>query len=107
MLMRILGNALGAALFGGLLNLMMARYIRREGLEGRVSLDSIQSLMGESAPSTTLSPEVLGLLRAGLSQSLHVVFWAIALLGVLTLAAAWRIPEMQREGAEETGRGPT
>jgi multidrug resistance protein len=97
MLMRILGNALGAALFGGLLNLMMARYIRREGLEGRVSLDSIQSLMGESAPSAALSPAVLDLLRAGLSQSLHVVFWAIAFLGVLTLIAAWRIPEMERE----------
>lgn len=102
MLMRILGNALGAALFGGLLNLMMARYIRREGLEGRVSLDSIQSLMGESAPSTALSPEVLDLLRAGLSQSLHIVFWSIALLGVLTLIAAWRIPEMERE---EVGEG--
>jgi EmrB/QacA subfamily drug resistance transporter len=93
MLMRILGNALGAALFGGILNLMMARYIRRQGLEGRVSLDSIQSLMGEHG--TGLTPEVLGLLRDGLSQSLHVVFWGTALLGVVTLAAAWRIPEME------------
>ncbi len=94
MLMRILGNALGAALFGGILNLMMARYIRREGLEGRVSLDSIQALMGESGPG--LPADVLALLREGLSQSLHVVFWGIAILGVLTLAAAWRIPEMER-----------
>jgi EmrB/QacA subfamily drug resistance transporter len=95
MLMRILGNALGAALFGGLLNLMMARYIRREGLEGRVSLDSIQALMGEHGPG--LSADVLALLRAGLSQSLHVVFWGIALLGFVTLAAAWRIPEMEQQ----------
>ena len=93
MLMRILGNALGAALFGGLLNLMMARYIRREGLEGRVSLDSIQALMGEHGPG--LSADVLALLRTGLSQSLHVVFWGIALLGLATVAAAWRIPEME------------
>jgi len=44
---------------------------------------------------------VLALLRAGLSQSLHVVFWAIALLGVFTLFAAWRIPEMEREEVDE------
>jgi EmrB/QacA subfamily drug resistance transporter len=100
MLMRILGNALGAALFGGILNLMMARYIRREGLEGRVSLDSIQALMGESGPG--LSADVLALLRAGLSQSLHVVFWGIALLGLLTVAAAWRIPEMEQSSSGDT-----
>jgi EmrB/QacA subfamily drug resistance transporter len=105
MLMRILGSALGAALFGGALNFMMARYIRREGLEGRVSLDSIQSLMGESAPGARLSPEVLDLLRAGLSQSLHVVFWGIALLGLVTLAAAWRIPAMKPVGEAADGGG--
>ena len=101
--MRILGNALGAALFGGALNFMMARYIRAEGLAGRVSLDSIQSLMGESAPAERLSPEVLDLLRTGLSQSLHVVFWGIALLGLVTLAAAWRIPAMKPEGGAAVG----
>lgn len=97
MLMRILGNALGAALFGGILNLLMSRYLRREGLQDRVSLDSIQDLMSESAPSTVhLTPDVLNLLRAGLSDSLHVVFWGTAILGVLTLLATWRIPELER-----------
>ncbi len=50
MLMRILGSALGAALFGGVLNFQMARYLGRNGLEGRVSLESIQDLMGDAAP---------------------------------------------------------
>lgn len=97
MLMRILGNALGAALFGGVLNYQMARYLGREGLEGRVSLDSIQDLMSEAAPrAARLSAEVLALLRAGLSDSLHVVFWGIAALGFVTLFAVWRIPELRR-----------
>ena len=99
MLMRILGNALGAALFGGVLNFMMHRYLRREGLEGRVSLDSLQDLIGEGSPGGGLSADVLALVRAGLAESLHVVFWGIALLAALTLVAAWRIPELER--AEE------
>jgi EmrB/QacA subfamily drug resistance transporter len=97
MLMRILGNALGAALFGGVLNYQMARYLGREGLEGRVSLDSIQDLMSEAAPrAARLSADVLALLRTGLSDSLHVVFWGIAFLGFVTLFAVWRIPELRR-----------
>jgi EmrB/QacA subfamily drug resistance transporter len=97
MLMRILGNALGAALFGGVLNYQMARYLGRQGLEGRVSLDSIQDLMSEAAPRAgQLSTDVLALLRSGLAESLHVVFWGIALLGLLTLLAVWRIPELER-----------
>lgn len=93
MLMRILGNALGAALYGGLLNYRMARYLEREGLEGRVSLDSIQDLMGEGARA---SADVLALVREGLAGSLHAVFWGVALTGLLTLVFAWRIPELKR-----------
>ena len=52
--------------------------------------------MGDSAPDVTWKPEGRELLRVSLSQSLHVVFGAITLLGVFTLVAAWRIPEMER-----------
>lgn len=103
MLMRILGNALGAALFGGVLNLQMARYLGRKGLEGKVSLDSIQDLMGEAVPrAVQIKAEVLALLREGLSESLHVVFWGIVVLAAVTLVAAWRVPELEnREGEFE------
>lgn len=97
MLMRILGNALGAALFGGVLNYQMARYLGREGLQGRVSLDSIQDLMSEAAPRAARLPaDVLALLRVGLADSLHVVFWGIAVLGLVTVIVVWRIPELKR-----------
>ena len=97
MLMRILGNALGAALFGGILNYQMARYLGRNGLEGRVSLDSIQDLLGEAAPRAARLPaDVLAVLRTGLAESLHVVFWGVALLALVSLLAAWRIPELER-----------
>jgi EmrB/QacA subfamily drug resistance transporter len=98
MLMRILGSALGAALFGGVLNYRMEHYL--EGLEGRVSLDSVQDLIGEAAPGAArLGADVLALLRTGLAESLHVVFWGVVVMAVVTLFAAWRIPPLQR--AEE------
>jgi predicted MFS family arabinose efflux permease len=96
MLMRILGNALGAALFGGVLNGWMGRYLRRSGLEGRVSIDSIQELMGDASRTGRLGAPVLAALRTGLAQSLHLVFWAIALMGIVSLVIAWRVPEMER-----------
>jgi hypothetical protein len=100
MLMRMLGNALGAALFGGILNAWMGRYLRRSGLEGRVSIDSIQALMGDAAPGAArLGAPVLAALRTGLSQSLHLVFWGIVVMGVVTLAFAFRVPEMERGDA--------
>lgn len=103
MLMRILGNALGAALFGGVLNFQMGRYLRRQGLESRVSLNSIQDLMGDAAASAArLSADVLATLRTGLSESLHVVFWGIALLAAFTLFAAWRIPELDQDAEIDT-----
>ncbi|HET6763669.1 MAG TPA: MFS transporter, partial [Longimicrobiaceae bacterium] len=96
MLMRILGNALGAALFGGVLNWQMGRYLARNGLAGRVSVDSIQDLMSTATPhAAALGADVLAVLRAGLSESLHAVFWGIVLLAGVTLYAALRVPEMR------------
>lgn len=98
MLMRILGSALGAAVFGGMLNWMMSGYLRREGLGDRVSVNDIQALMGEG-PRAALPAEVLPLLREGLAHSLHVVFWGIVVFAAVTMVAAWLVPELRRDDA--------
>lgn len=103
MLMRIVGNALGAALLGGVLNLSMAHYLRRTGLSGRVSLENIRDLMGDAPGARTLGPAVLGELREGLSGSLHLVFWVLAALAGVTLVAAWRVPELDPATVAEQG----
>jgi MFS family permease len=100
MLMRLLGSALGAALFGGIINWQMGRYLRRSGLEGGLSIDSIQELMSDAAPR--LGAPVLAAVREGLSQSLHLVFWGIVLMGIVSLAIAWRVPEMERPNGESS-----
>jgi len=45
----------------------------------------------------------MALLRGGLSDSLHIVFWGVAVLGVVTLLAAWRIPALTRDKAAGGG----
>lgn len=95
MLMRTLGNALGAALFGGILNLSMGRYLERRGLADRVSLDSVRDLVGEvPGRAAGLDAPTLRLLQEGLSGSLHLVFWAVALFGAVILLLSRRVPEL-------------
>jgi MFS family permease len=94
MLMRMLGNAVGSALFGGLLNLMVQRHLEREGWAGRLGVDDLQQLLG-AAPATTgqaaaADPAVLTVLREGMAGGLHWVFWGVCLAGVVTLLLAWR-----------------
>jgi EmrB/QacA subfamily drug resistance transporter len=103
MLMRILGSALGAAVFGGVLNLMMSDYLRREGLQDRVSLNDIQALMGEG-PRAALPADVLALLRDGLARGLHVVFWGIVVFAAVTMVLAWLVPELRRDAAGAEGQ---
>jgi EmrB/QacA subfamily drug resistance transporter len=99
MLMRNVGNAMGAALLGGILNLRLERYLERTGLSGRVSLDSVRDLIGEGGPgAAALDPAVLPLLRDGLSQGLHLVLWAIAFFALATLVVSWRVPNLEPAG---------
>ncbi len=96
MLMRILGNAMGAALFGGLLNLVMQGWMRRRGLDRRVSMDAVRDLIGGEGRTGSVAAGELALVRDGLAASLQVVLWGIAAVAVVTLVAAWRIPELER-----------
>lgn len=97
MLMRNLGNAVGAALLGGLLNFRLTRSLEQEGLAGRVSLDSVRELVGGSGHGGRLDAGVLALLRDGFSEGLHLVFWAVFLFTAATLLVSWRIPDLPPE----------
>lgn len=98
LLMRILGNAVGAALYGGLLNFRMRDWLRREGLEDQVSMADLQSLLGgESAAAGGLEMGMMEMLRDGLAGGLHMVFWGISLMAAVTLFITWKIPELRRQ----------
>lgn len=104
MLMRILGNALGAAIFGGVLNFKLRHYLAGRGSPG-ISLDNINDLLGGTAGQAhALGAEADRVLREGLSQGLHLVFWGILVVAVVTLLASWMVPNLPDE-AEGEGLG--
>lgn len=102
-LMRTLGNAFGAAVFGGVLNIALHRYFaaRSEGVA--LSLESMQSLLGGAGGSA--GADMTGL-HAGLGSGLHIVFWTGVLFAAATLAASWRLPSMQLLNTSVADNGP-
>ena len=82
---RLLGNTLGAAVMGAILNLGLH-------LAGaNIGSDEIRTLM-DGRSGVAFKSVDMGL-RAALESSLHWVFVAMFVLAVVTLAAAWAMPQ--------------
>jgi len=82
---RLLGNTLGAAVMGAILNLGL----RLAG--ANVSSDQVRALMDRT--SGAAAPAVYPALHSALAGSLHWVFMAMFVLCVATLVAAWMMPQ--------------
>ena len=95
-LMRILGSAIGSAIFSGLLNYSVQRYLENHGLTERLSIDDVQSLLDGADTAHAMSASATDSLRAGLSYSLHWVLWGVFLAAVVALVIAWSAKEMNR-----------
>jgi predicted MFS family arabinose efflux permease len=104
MLMRNLGNAVGAALLGGVLNARLAAYIEARGLSSVISLDSVRQLI-ERGTGAAGAAEALGVLRDGLSASLILVFWAVAAFAAAILLISWSVPNLHPDRIAEHERG--
>ena len=87
---RNLGSALGAAVLGGVLNLGLAH-----AGAAAVGPDQVRRLLDQPGGATAGDAAV----RAVLHQALHLTFWAVLLLTVLTLLLALLVPPV------EAGRG--
>jgi EmrB/QacA subfamily drug resistance transporter len=97
LLMRIMGNAVGAAIFGGLLNLSLQRYIADHGLAQQISPDSIQELLGRVGHGAgAMAGPALEVLHDGLAQGLLLVFWVLAAFALVTAAVSWRVPDLPK-----------
>ncbi len=80
---RNLGSTLGATVFGGVLNLSLARH----GGNGTADFEAIRQLLGQ--PGRVARD---GAVRAALGQALHLTFWAVFAMTVLTLLLATLVP---------------
>ena len=82
---RILGQALGAAAFGGILNAGLSRYLSGD--------DDILNRILTPAARATLPPETLAPLLQEFSRSLHIVFVILVVLAVGTLLIGGMLPK--------------
>ena len=90
MLMRILGNSVGAALLGGILNIALTRSVR--SLPGSESaLSQIERLL---TPGSGAQVDQ-GLLDV-LANGLHVVYVAVFVIGVIVLVLSLLLPRGRR-----------
>jgi EmrB/QacA subfamily drug resistance transporter len=81
---RNLGSTLGATVFGGVLNVSLARH---EG--GAVDFDRVRGLLDHTAAVGDAA------MRDALGQALHATFWAMFAVTVLTLLLATLVPSVR------------
>jgi MFS family permease len=82
---RILGQAAGAAAFGGIINVALSRYLTGGG-------DLVAQILSP-AGRATLSPAVLQPLMQEFDHALHIVFVILTALAVLTLVIGFMLPK--------------
>ena len=84
MFMRIVGQSVGAAIFGAVLNFGLSRHASQAG-------DLVNRLL-DPALRQSLGPAELGRLGGAIASSLHPVYVIAALAAVATFALACALP---------------
>ncbi len=100
--MRSIGQSLGTAVFGGILNLGIARRLPRID-------DPVQVLMDPARRSGFSAADAADIAN-GVGASLHEVFIVIVIAAVLLLCSTWRLPHgtlSQAEQDDATNVDPT
>lgn len=89
MLMRLLGNSVGAALLGAVLNVALSR--AATGSEAKV-LEQVQAVLDPAGPQAAGDARTLELL----ASSLHVVYVGVFVIGALVCLLTWLLPRGRR-----------
>jgi EmrB/QacA subfamily drug resistance transporter len=90
MFMRNLGNTIGAALLGGILNNRLSHYLSQN--DHSLSVDDVNLLL-KSAERDKLSESVRNFLQNGLTISLHSVYYVVFTLAIISLLLIFFIPK--------------
>jgi EmrB/QacA subfamily drug resistance transporter len=84
MFMRIVGNAVGAAVFGAILNFVVSRRVPHAG-------DAVNRLL-QPAVRRGLDSGEIGRLSAAIAGGLHNVYIVAGAVAIVSLALAWALP---------------
>ncbi|HBV87649.1 MAG TPA: MFS transporter [Desulfosporosinus sp.] len=97
MFMNILGNTMGAALLGGVLNTKLTSYLKSVG-EGSYDTDVINVLL-DPVKKGTLPDKVINLMTSGLTISLQYVFYGIFIIAILSFILVLFFPIKTRKAS--------
>jgi|GEM_PF-4386381 len=95
MFMNILGNAMGAAVLGGILNSTLTRYLQGFSRD-TFNIDVINVLL-DPVKRRMLPQEVLRIMTSGLAIALQYVFWGLFCLAVLSFILMLFFPAERRD----------
>jgi len=95
MFMNILGNAMGAAILGGILNSALIGYLKSVSGE-TLNVDVINVLL-DPVKRGTLPQGVLQIMSVGLANALQYVFWGLFIMSVLSFIMILFFPATARD----------
>ncbi len=92
MFMRNLGNTIGAALLGGILNSQLYAHLKSYPATEKMNVDSINILLNVSERNH-ISIKVKSILQEGLTSALHSVYFVVFLLAIASLILVIFLPK--------------
>jgi hypothetical protein len=101
MFMRNLGNTIGAALLGGILNNRIMHYFREHGHNtgNDLSIDSTNILLNEEERNK-LASGTKALIQDGLTFSLQSVYYTVLIFAVISFLLVVLLPKKDPDSAE-------
>jgi len=97
MFMRNLGNTIGAAMLGGILNSRLSNYFSGHAVDGgkKLHVDSANQLLNGKGKNE-LTPKAIDVLQDGLTLSLHTVYYAVLAAAVISLILIMFLPRKSK-----------
>lgn len=97
MFMRNLGNTVGAALLGGVMNTRLQAYLNEHApADSGVTIDTANKLLN-SEERALLPKNVVQVLQEGLTMSLHTIYLIVLLFAVISLVTLTRLKRKKQE----------
>ncbi|MDO7486626.1 hypothetical protein Q5O89_13880 [Peribacillus frigoritolerans] len=91
MFMRNLGNTVGAALLGGIMNMRLHAYLNEHAPAGSgVTIDTANKLLN-SQERTSLPENVVNVLQEGLTLSLQTIYLIVLVFSVISFLLLTRL----------------
>ncbi|MRX71573.1 MFS transporter [Bacillus lacus] len=94
MFMRTLGNTVGAALLGGVLNSRLQAYFQEQGYADNLDLNSTNELL-DPARRAQLDEQLRVTLQEGLTIGLHSVYLIVFVFAVISMALVFFLPRKE------------